>query len=138
MKPLVLQTATRYIQPLLLLYSVFLLFAGHNAPGGGFAGGLVATAAFALHAIAFDVPSARKLLRIDPHVLIGLGLCVAWVSGVFSILRGDMFLETQFADVHLPELGDVHLMTPQFFDAGVYAVVLGVSLLIIFSMAEEE
>ncbi len=65
MTSLILSTATRYMLPLLLLFSIFLLLRGHNEPGGGFVGGLVAAAAFALYAIAFDVATARRTLGVE-------------------------------------------------------------------------
>jgi len=74
---LILSTATRLLLPLLLMFSIFLLLRGHNEPGGGFVGGLVAAAAFALHAIAYSVAATRRLLIIDPRALIGTGLLIA-------------------------------------------------------------
>lgn len=132
---LILSTATRYLLPLLLLFSVFLLIRGHNEPGGGFVGGLVAAAAFALYAIAFDVPRTRQLLRLDPHVLIGVGLLIAVLSGVFGLFSGLPFMTAIWVKQTLPILGK--LGTPVLFDIGVYLVVLGVVLKIIFALAEE-
>ena len=137
MKSLILQTATRALEPLLLLFSVFVLLRGHNHPGGGFAGGLVAAAAFALYAITFDAPSARQALRADPHHLIGAGLLLAASSGLLSLFRGLPFLTGQWADLTLPFVGTVAVSTPLVFDIGVYLVVLGVTMLIILSLAEE-
>ena len=65
MTSLILRTATRALMPLLLLYGLFLLLRGHNAPGGGFAGGLVVAAAYALHAFAYGVDAARRAVIID-------------------------------------------------------------------------
>jgi multicomponent Na+:H+ antiporter subunit B len=67
MTSLILSTAARYLLPLLLLFSLFILVRGHNEPGGGFIGGLIGAAAFALNAIAFDARSTRRTLRIDPR-----------------------------------------------------------------------
>ena len=66
MRSLILTTATRYLLPLMLLFSVFLLFRGHHDPGGGFIGGLVASAAFALYGFAYGMPEARRVLLFDP------------------------------------------------------------------------
>lgn len=134
---LILRTATRLLVTLLLLFSLFLLWRGHNAPGGGFVGGLVAAAAFALFAIAYDLHAARRLLRIDPRTLIGAGLLVAAGSGVTALLRGQPFMTGQWAAVPLPGVGRVDLGTPILFDVGVYLVVVGVVLTIVFSMMEE-
>jgi multicomponent Na+:H+ antiporter subunit B len=138
MRSLVLRTATRYMQPILLLFSVFLLLKGHNEPGGGFAGGLVAASAFALYAIAYSVDEARENLRVAPQTLIGLGLLLALGSGVVAMLLGQPFMTGQWGEVTLPGFGKVALGTPVLFDVGVYLDVVGVTLLIIFSLAEEE
>lgn len=134
MTSLILSTATRYILPLLLLFSVFLLLRGHNEPGGGFVGGLVAAAAFALYVIAFDVATARRTLGIDPRTLVGLGLLVALGSGLVSVLAGQPFMTGLWSSYTVPLLGKVG--TPLFFDIGVYLVVIGVTLTIIFALAE--
>ena len=79
---IILRTATRFLIELLLLFSVFLLLRGHNEPGGGFIGGLVAAAAYILHAIAYDVPSTRAALRLAPDTIIGVGLLMALAGGL--------------------------------------------------------
>jgi len=133
---LILSTATRYLLPLLLLFSIFLLLRGHYEPGGGFVGGLVAAAAFALNVIAFGVPRTREVLRLDPRIFIGVGLLVATLSGVFSWLFRNAYLTAVWLKQPWPVLGKVG--TPLLFDIGVYFVVLGVVLMIIFVLVEEE
>jgi multicomponent Na+:H+ antiporter subunit B len=133
---LILSTATRYLLPLLLLFSVFLLLRGHYEPGGGFVGGLVAAAAFALHAIAFGMPRTREVLRIDPRILIGVGLLVAALSGLFAWLFGNPYFSAVWLKQPWPILGKVG--TPLIFDFGVYFVVFGVVMKIIFVLAEED
>jgi multicomponent Na+:H+ antiporter subunit B len=137
MNSLILRTATRFMLPVLLLFSIFLLLRGHNDPGGGFTGGLVAAAAFALYALGTDVASTRRALRAEPHAIIGAGLLLALSSGTYALLLGQPFLTDQWTDLHLPGMPSVEIGTPLFFDAGVYLVVLGVTLLIILSLAEE-
>jgi len=133
---LILRTATRFLMSLLLLFSIFVLLSGHNAPGGGFAGGLVVAAALALYAIAFGVESAYHVLSVQPQTLIGIGLLLASGSGVVSLLLGQPFMTGQWISLHIAGLGEVALGTPVLFDVGVYLVVLGVMLLIILSLAE--
>ncbi|CAG0961422.1 Na(+)/H(+) antiporter subunit B [Myxococcaceae bacterium] len=128
MKSLVLQTTTRLFEPLFLVFSLFLLLRGHHEPGGGFVGGLVAASAFVLRALAFDVASARRQLRIDPQRLIGIGLAVALASAFVSVGEGLPFMTGVWS-------GNVG--TPLVFDAGVYVTVVGVVLTIVFGMAEE-
>ena len=74
MSSLILRTAAGVLMPLLLIYGIFLLLRGHNAPGGGFAGGLVVAAAYSLNSIAFGTAAARRALIVDPVRLIGVGL----------------------------------------------------------------
>lgn len=135
MSSLILSTATRYLLPLLLLFSVFLLTRGHNEPGGGFVGGLVAAAAFALYAIADGVAMARQTLRLQPTSLIGLGLLLAVASGLLALVTGQPFMTGLWSTQSVPVLGK--LGTPLLFDVGVYFTVIGVILLIIFSLMEE-
>ena len=136
MKTLILNTTNRFIIGLLLLFSVFLLIRGHNLPGGGFCGGLVAAAAFSLHALAYGVPSARQLLIIDPRTIIGIGLSVAFLSGLWGNLLGLPFLTGIWEKTPLPVIGKVG--TPFVFDVGVYIVVLGVVSMIVFVLADDQ
>ena len=136
MNSIILSTAARVVHPVLLMFSVFLLIRGHNEPGGGFSGGLVAAAAFILHAMAHGGSMARRLLKIDPQILIGAGLLVALLSGLPSLLTGEAFLTGQWGNIPMPGLGDWALGTPLIFDIGVYLVVVGITLQIIISVAE--
>jgi len=136
MKTLILQTTNRVIMGILLVFSVFLLLRGHNLPGGGFSGGLVAASAFALHALACGVPSARTMLVFDPRTLIGLGLAIALLSGAPALADHLPYLTGLWDKTPLPVIGKIG--TPLVFDVGVYFVVLGVVLLLVFSLAEEE
>jgi multicomponent Na+:H+ antiporter subunit B len=133
----ILQTASRFLQPLLLLFSIFVLLRGHNEPGGGFIAGLIAAAAFALYSIAFDAAAARRALRVQPHTLVGVGLLLAATSGLPAVLRGQPFMAAQWAEVSVAGIGVLHVGTPLVFDVGVYSVVIGVTLLILLSLEEE-
>ena len=137
MTSLILSTAARYLLPLLLLFSFFILIRGHNEPGGGFIGGLVAAAAFALNAIAFDARSTRRTLRIDPRMLIPAGLSIALVSGIIPVFYGDRFMTGKWFSVFVPGLEQLDIGTPLLFDCGVYLLVLGVALTMILTLTEE-
>lgn len=137
MNSLILQTTLRLLQPLLLMLSVFLLLVGHNEPGGGFTGGLLLSLVFALHTIAFNVEAARETLRVHPRQLVAVGLALAVGSGIISLLSGEAFMRGLWMSFSLAQLGEIHLGTPLLFDAGVYLVVCGVTLLIVFSLAED-
>ena len=133
---LILRTAARILLPLLLLFSIFLFLRGHNEPGGGFVAGLTAAAAWTLYAIAHGVHRARYALRIDPRVLIGTGLLAILVSGVISAFAGLPFLTGLWGYVDVPTLGRMELGTPVLFDLGVCLAVVGVTLTMIFALAE--
>jgi len=137
MSSLILRTATRLILTLLLLFSIFLLLRGHNEPGGGFVAGLVAAGAFVLYAIAYDVQSARQALRFEPHVFIAIGLLLALVSGLPALFMGDPFLTGRWLSGTVGAPGGFEVGTPLLFDVGVYIVVVGVTLAIVLTLAEE-
>ena len=137
MNSLILRASARLVLTLLLVFAVFLLLRGHNEPGGGFVGGLVAAAAFALYIIAEGPAAARRALHVDPGTLIAGGLLVALGSGVVSLLAGQPFLTAQWGSLWLPGLSPVTLGTPLLFDTGVFLVVLGVTQSIILALAEE-
>ena len=137
MSSLILRTAARGLEPLLLLFSVFLLLAGHNEPGGGFVGGLIAAAAFSLHALAYGVADARLLLRADPRTLIGAGLLLALCAAIAPALAGRPLLTGLWTHVTLPGFGEMTIGTPLLFDGGVYLLVAGVTLLMVLTLAED-
>jgi multicomponent Na+:H+ antiporter subunit B len=136
MPSVILTTATRILMPMLLLFSAFILFRGHNLPGGGFIGGLVASTTFILHSYAYGVERTRELLRLSPRTLIGVGLLVALGSGCVSLVIGKPFMTGQWGKVQINSDQIWHLGTPFFFDVGVYLVVIGAVLTIILSLAE--
>lgn len=133
---LILRTTARLLMALLLLLSVFLLLRGHNEPGGGFIGGLVGASAFLLYALACDTGEARRILRVDPATLIPSGFAVALVSGLFAWLAGKPLLTGLWDKTPIPVIGK--LGTPLLFDIGVYLVVIGFVLTIIFNLSEDD
>jgi multicomponent Na+:H+ antiporter subunit B len=136
MVSLILATAARVVQPLLLLFSIFILIRGHNSPGGGFAGGLIAAIAFTLLVIAYDAETARRSLRVDPRKILAWGLLIAVASGLVGLLAGGAFLEGIFFDLPVLAGGRIELSTVFFFDVGVYLTVVGVTLTIVLTLAE--
>ncbi|HEU4522872.1 MAG TPA: Na+/H+ antiporter subunit B [Thermoanaerobaculia bacterium] len=137
MKSLILQTAARYLIPLLILFSIYTLLRGHNLPGGGFSGGLLAATAFALYVFAWDAAAARTAVYIDPHLLMGTGLLIALCSGLVGMFDGGAFLTGQWGSVGFGEQKTA-IGTPVIFDVGVYLLVVGAALMIILSLTEEE
>lgn len=138
MQSLILRTAGHFLLPLLLLFSLFLLFRGHNEPGGGFIAGLVAAAAVVLYLFSMDIASARRVLHVDPRSLLGSGMLLAVLSGVPGVFRGQPFFTAQWWEVTVPGLGMVKLSSVLLFDIGVYLVVVGAVLTIMLTLAEAE
>jgi multicomponent Na+:H+ antiporter subunit B len=135
MTSLILQTATRLLMPLLLLFAVFLLLRGHNQPGGGFVAALVVASSYVLYAIAFGVDAGRRALLVNPATLLAVGLLVALSSGLLSVLAGQPFMTGQWIDIPVGA-GYVPLGTPLVFDVGVFLAVIGVVLTIVFTLAD--
>lgn len=138
MTSIILRTATRYMFPPLVVFSVYLLLRGHHYPGGGFVGGLFAGSAFALYALAFNVAAARRLLRFDPRDITAVGLAVALISGIPALFSGQAFLTGTWWQVPVRPGVVIDIGSPLIFDIGVYLVVLGVLLTLVFSLGEEE
>lgn len=136
MTSLILRTATRLLMPLLLLFALFLLLRGHNAPGGGFVGGLVVAAAFVLYTIAAGVPASRRALLVGPSSLLSGGLSVALVSTIPGVLAGRPFMSAVWTTIGTENYG-LTVGTPLLFDIGVFLVVIGVVLTITFNLAED-
>lgn len=135
MKSSILQTATRYLLPILLIFSVFLLLRGHYSPGGGFVGGLVAAIAFVLHSLANGTDSTMSILRYKPLSLIPIGLGVAVISMFLPVFFGLPVMTGLWLDEPIPVIGAIG--TALFFDIGVYLVVIGTVLTILFTISLE-
>lgn len=121
MSTLIFRTTAPFLTSLMLLFSVFVLLRGHNEPGGGFIGGLIAASAFAIHGIAWGVPSVRRSLYFHPMAVSASGLFLSAVSGLLSL-----FYEVPFLTGIWPEpMFGIELSTVLFFDIGVYLVVVG-------------
>lgn len=134
MKTIILKTASTYLLPVLLLFSVFILLRGHYLPGGGFVGGLIASIAFVLHSFANGLKNTKTLLRIPPGTLMPLGLGLAFLSGIAPLFLGLPFMTGLWFPEAIPVLGLIG--SALFFDIGVYLVVIGVTLTIIFTIAD--
>lgn len=129
--------ASRMLFPALLILSLVVLYRGHNLPGGGFIGGLLAATAFILVGLGDSMDKAKALLRMEPVALMAWGLVVAISSGVVGLFLGNSFMTGAWLPgFSLPLIGKVHLGTPLVFDIGVFMVVIGFALHTTFSLAE--
>ncbi len=111
---------------LMLLFSLFLLWRGHNDPGGGFIGGLVAAAGLVVYGLADGPASMRMILRADPRAIALSGLLIAVVAGLIPLLSGANFLTGVWLFIGAtPTDKGLALGTPLLFDIGVYLTVVG-------------
>ena len=135
MNSVILRSATSLLIAVLLLFSVFLLLRGHDLPGGGFIGGLLAASAVALYAIANGYAAAVRLLRVPPQALIAWGLAFGVGAGLLAALQGEPYLTGQWLIFTLAGV-EWKLSSPLVFDVGVYLVVVGVVLTMVFALEE--
>lgn len=137
MTSVIFRTSARALLPFMLILSIVVLLRGHNEPGGGFVGGLLAASGFALHAMAFGHASARRIFRIDARSLIGVGLVLAAASGLPPLMLADPYLKGLWVSLAVPGFGDaIKIGTPVVFDIGVYLLVLGAAVLMIVTLEE--
>jgi len=134
MKTIILRTASDFLLPVLLLFSLFILLRGHYLPGGGFIGGLVAAIAFVLDAFANGLKNAKSLLKIHPGFLMPVGLSLAFLSAISPLFFDLPIMTGLWASEPIPVIGN--LGSALFFDTGVYLVVIGAALTIIFTISE--
>lgn len=120
-----LATGARTMVPTLVVFSLYLLVVGHDLPGGGFAGGLLGSAAVLLIYLSFGDRGVRRALRVDPEVIMGLGLLTSVTAGLLGIVTGGALLEAVSGVIDLPVFGEVKVTSVLAFDAGVYLVVVG-------------
>ncbi len=133
MKSEILYIAARYLKPAFLVLSIIVLFRGHNAPGGGFIGGLLAASGYVFYMMAFDVQTTIKKMWIKPHGLMASGLLIAVFSGFFGFFNRLPFMSGDWISI-----GGLKLGSPTLFDIGVYLAVLGVMLTIMIAILEKE
>jgi multicomponent K+:H+ antiporter subunit A len=127
----------RLLLPIAGLVSAYLLLRGHDAPGGGFVGGLVsATAVIAQYMVGGTI-WVESRLRVHPLVWIGLGLLAAAGAGIIGWWHSLPFLTSRMAALHVPVLGELHLSTVLLFDLGVYTLVVGATLLMLVALAHQ-
>ena len=183
MKTIIFATAIRILTPLFLLFSFYILFRGHNHPGGGFIGGLIGAITFVFHVLAHGSQRTAKqyfslgiysynktpdhnslqhimhllntnlfnrdakrngngnevwryyLIRLRPSFLMATGLLLAVGSGIVGLLKGDPFMTGYWFDFKIPFIGSIG--TPLLFDMGVYQLVLGMVLKMIFTISKD-
>lgn len=137
MNTLILRTVAPVVTSLMVLFSIFVLLRGHNEPGGGFIGGLIAVSALAIYGIAYGVAAVRRAIVYRPLSIAGAGLLLAMLSGLVSIAAGVPFMTGLW--VYPSLLGvEVPLSTVMSFDIGVYLVVVGAITSIALALEERD
>lgn len=136
-RSILLEVVTRLVFPTLILVSVYFLVAGHNLPGGGFAGGLLVGLALAVRYLAGGGAELRAASPISAGAFLGWGLGTATLYALAPILWGDPIFSAYVYDFHLPIFGHVHLASAIIFDIGVYLLVIGLVLDILRSLGEK-
>jgi multisubunit Na+/H+ antiporter MnhB subunit len=136
-RSVILTEADRWLFPVVLLVSVYITFRGHNAPGGGFIGGLIAGAAFIIRYLAGTPLTNRWHRALNPASYIGVGLAIAVVTALVPLAYGDALLESAIWKWDLPAIGEVKLVSSSIFDIGVYFLVIGVVLLSLISLGAD-
>ncbi|MBM7704649.1 Na(+)/H(+) antiporter subunit B [Metabacillus iocasae] len=140
MKPndLILQTVTKVVAFIIAIFAVYLFFAGHYTPGGGFVGGLMASAALVLLLLSFDIKTVQEVIPVNFRTIIAIGLLIAVVPGLFSFFFGVPFLTHTFGYFNLPIIGKTALATVTLFEVGVFLVVVGFTMTVIQTIGESE
>ena len=137
MNTVIFRTIAPYLTSLMVLFSVFVLLRGHNEPGGGFIGGLIADSAFAIYGIACGVAPVRRAIYFHPMQLSAFGLFIGALSGLPSMVAGVPFMTGLWV---FPVIGDLELAlsTVLLFDIGVYFVVVGAVTSIALALEERQ
>ncbi|MFE4544942.1 Na+/H+ antiporter subunit A [Arthrobacter sp. NPDC056727] len=136
-RSIIFEVVTRLVFHSMIIFSLYLLLAGHNLPGGGFAGGLMAGLALTLRYLAGGRFELREATPISAGTLLGIGLATAALSGAAPVLLGGQVFQSAIIEFWLPVFGDIKFVTSTIFDTGVYIVVVGLVLDVLRSLGAE-
>ncbi|NUS35051.1 MAG: Na+/H+ antiporter subunit A, partial [Pseudarthrobacter sp.] len=136
-RSIIFEVVTRLVFHSMIIFSLYLLLAGHNLPGGGFAGGLTAGLALTIRYLAGGRFELREAAPLSAGALLGSGLALAAMSGVMPLLLGGQVFQSAIIQIWLPVFGDIKFVTSTIFDIGVYIVVVGLVLDVLRSLGAE-
>lgn len=134
----ILRTVVRMVVFIVFTLGLYLFFAGHNAPGGGFIGGLVLGSGIVLLYITYDIETVHRGMPFDFKKVAALGVLLATGSAIAALFFDAPFLTQTDGYFTLPLLGEKHLSTVTIFEAGVALTVIGTLVTIILSISEDE
>ena len=129
--------SVRIVFAAVMIGSLWLLFAGHNQPGGGFVGGIVAGAAVSLRYVAGGIDEVRRLSRGQPWTVLGAGLLIAVTTAIVPLFLGGEVLETGSFTLDVALLGSIKVTSALLFDIGVYLAVIGLALMVFESFGDD-
>lgn len=133
----ILQSISKIVVFIILTLALYLFFSGHNAPGGGFIGGLVLASSFVLLLLAFDIETVKQGIPIDFKKLAAIGVLIVLSSGLGTVIFGEPFLKQSFTEFDIPIYGQIELTTATIFEIGVALTVIGVVVTIILVISED-
>lgn len=134
MKTVIFYIGSKYVRYLLVFFAVIALLRGHNHPGGGFIGGLLAGLSVVMKGFALETWQVREQLRIKPDGYIAMGLSMIFLSLLPGLILEDIFMTGVWFSIPMPIIGELKLGTPLLFDIGVFFAVIGVTLMFLFSL----
>ncbi|SMO40090.1 multisubunit sodium/proton antiporter, MrpB subunit [Saccharicrinis carchari] len=138
MNSVILQLASPYVRSLLIFFSLIALWRGHNSPGGGFIGGLLAALAIVFYSFAFDRRQIQKKLKIKPEGYVTIGLALILTSILPSLFTSQALMKGIWINIPMGLLGELKLGSPLLFDVGVFMAVIGVTLMLFFILTNRK
>ena len=138
MNSVILQIASKYVRWLLVIFSVIMLLRGHNLPGGGFIGGLLAGLSLAYKGFAFTPSVLEKEMKIRPEIFMVFGLLLIFISLWPGVVLEGTLMQGIWFTIPIPFTEGYKFGTPFLFDIGVYFAVIGVTVLFLFSLSEKK
>lgn len=137
MNSVILQIAAKYVRWLLIFFAIVALYRGHNHPGGGFIGGLLVSLSVIFYSLAYDAKRAKQKLIFQPGTNIFIGMLLILISVLPGLFANGVLMSGVWTSISLPVFGEIKIGTPFLFDIGVFFAVIGVTVMLFFSLKKE-
>ncbi len=138
MNSVILQIASKYVRMILIIFSIIMLLRGHNLPGGGFIGGLLAGLSLAYKGFAFTPDILEKEMKIKPEFFLLFGFLLIFISMLPGLFIEGTLMQGIWFTIPFPYTEGYKFGTPFLFDIGVYFIVIGVTVMFLFSLIEKK